>query len=164
MFSSISRSLAALPRLGALAGRRGCAEMGVAAPEKEGVSAPERVPQNYEKSVNQVILVGRVGAAAQLRGSEKYPVVQFPVATQTHYNTGEGDAVQTVQSTVWHNISVFAPGLRASLLKSLKKGQRVMVQGKVAYFDRKDANGNTLSTVSVVANDVVMFKAPNKLK
>jgi len=156
MFSSISRSLAALPRLGALAGRRGCAEM--------GVTAPQKVPQNYEKSVNQVILVGRVGSAAQLRGSEKYPVVQFPVATQTHYNTGEGDTVQTVQSTVWHNISVFTPGLRDSLLKSLRKGQRVMVQGKVAYFDRKDANGKALSTVSVVANDVVMFKPPNKLK
>jgi len=153
MFSSSIRRCGGLGRALSSTGRRAYCM------EPPASVLPNRVPQGYEKSMNHVLLVGRAGAAAQLRGSEQHPVVQFPLATSSHYNSPDGEVTQ---STVWHNISVFAPGLRDSLLKSVKKGQRVMVSGKVTYFERTDATGAKLSNVSVVANDVVMFKPAAK--
>ena len=69
-------------------------------------------------------------------------------------------ATETVQNTVWHRVSVFRPGLRESILQNLKKGQRVLVQGRIGYLERKDPNDETIvnKTVSIVAHDVVLFK------
>lgn len=65
----------------------------------------------------------------------------------------------TVQNTVWHRISVFRPGLRESIYQNLKKGQRVLVQGRIGYLERKDPNDETIvnRTVSIVAHEVVLF-------
>ncbi|KAA0192275.1 hypothetical protein HAZT_HAZT010885 [Hyalella azteca] len=105
--------------------------------------------------VNQVTLLGRAGNDAEMRGTEAYPVVQFSMATHINYQKGE----EMLQNTVWHRISVFRPGLRESVYQNLKKGQRVLVQGRLGYYEKRNPEDDTIihRTASIVANDVVLF-------
>lgn len=42
-------------------------------------------------AINQVMLLGRVGADPEKRGTEQHPVVTFSMATHTNYRKGEGN-------------------------------------------------------------------------
>ncbi|KAK0182303.1 hypothetical protein PV327_000455 [Microctonus hyperodae] len=107
-----------------------------------------------EKTMNQVCLLGRVGGDPQKRGSEEHPVVVFSLATHTNYKYDGGDYVQR---TDWHRICVFKPYLRDTVYTHLKKGQRILVNGRLSYGEIKDENGNAKSTTAVIADDVIFF-------
>ncbi|CAH1635259.1 unnamed protein product [Spodoptera littoralis] len=94
--------------------------------------------QKSEKTINQVTLLGRVGADPQKRGSEEHPVINFPLATHYSYKYESGDMLQR---TDWHRISIFKPGLRDTVYKYLKKGQRVYITGKLSYGEVKMDDG-----------------------
>lgn len=64
----------------------------------------------------------------------------------------------TVQRTDWHKICVFRPSLRDSVYQFLRKGQRVLIQGKIYYGEIKDEEGKSRPTTSIIADDVVMFQ------
>lgn len=64
-----------------------------------------------------------------------------------------------IQKTDWHRVCVFRPNLRENVANYLKKGQRVMVNGKLSYGEMKDEEGNTKSTTSVIADDVIFFQS-----
>ena len=69
--------------------------------------------------MNQVLLLGRVGADPALKGSEAHPVVMFSLATNSNYRSAtEG----LKQKTEWHKISLFKPYLRDLALANMKKG------------------------------------------
>lgn len=105
--------------------------------------------------MNQVTLLGRVGADPEKRGTEKHPVVTFSIATHTNYQKGEN----LMQQTDWHRIAVFKPYLREAVYRYLTKGQRVMVQGRLGYLERRDPENNSLvmKTASIVADEVIFF-------
>lgn len=111
--------------------------------------------ERLEKSINQVLLLGRVGAAPEKRGTEEHPVVTFSVATHNNYRKGE----DMIQQTDWHRIAVFKPFLRESVYRYLNRGQRVMVQGRIGYLERRDPENNQLimKTATIVADDVIFF-------
>ncbi|XP_071877260.1 mitochondrial single stranded DNA-binding protein [Bombus fervidus] len=109
-----------------------------------------------EKTINQVTLLGRVGGDAQKRGNEEHPVVIFSLATHSNYRYMNGDFVQR---TEWHRICVFKPSLRDNVLNYLKKGQRIYVSGKITYGEFKDEDGNTKSSTSIIADDVIFFQS-----
>lgn len=111
--------------------------------------------ERLEKSLNQVMLLGRVGGAPEKRGTEEHPVVTFSVATHTNYRKGE----DLIQQTDWHRIAVFKPFLRESVYRYLTRGQRVMVQGRIGYLERRDPENNQLimKTATIVAEDVIFF-------
>ncbi|XP_034938373.1 single-stranded DNA-binding protein, mitochondrial [Chelonus insularis] len=109
---------------------------------------------HLEKTLNQVSLLGRVGGDPQKRGSEEHPVVIFSLATHTNYKVEGGDYVQR---TDWHRICVFKPFLRDTVYTNLKKGQRVLVNGRLSYGEIKDDNGNQKTTTAIIANDVIFF-------
>ena len=109
-----------------------------------------------EKSVNQVTLLGRVGGEAQKRGNEEHPVVIFSLATHSNYRYTNGDFMQR---TEWHRICVFKPSLRDNVLNYLRKGQRIYVSGKITYGEFKDEDGNTKSSTSIIADDVIFFQS-----
>lgn len=44
-------------------------------------------------AVNNVVLLGRVGAEPQKRGSTEHPVIIFSLATHTNYKYGTGNTV-----------------------------------------------------------------------
>ncbi|CAF4935927.1 unnamed protein product [Pieris macdunnoughi] len=111
--------------------------------------------QVSEKTLNQVTLLGRVGADPQKRGTEEHPVINFPLATHFSYKYESGDVLQ---KTDWHRISVFRPGLRDTVYKFLKKGQRVYVTGKLSYGEIKLDDGQVRSASTVIADDIIFFQ------
>ncbi|CAH4033341.1 single-stranded DNA-binding protein, mitochondrial [Pieris brassicae] len=111
--------------------------------------------QVSEKTLNQVTLLGRVGADPQKRGTEDHPVINFPLATHFSYKYESGDVLQ---KTDWHRISVFRPGLRDTVYKFLKKGQRVYVTGKLSYGEIKLDDGQVRSASTVIADDIIFFQ------
>ncbi|KAK7083520.1 Single-stranded DNA-binding protein, mitochondrial [Halocaridina rubra] len=110
--------------------------------------------ERLEKTINQVMLLGRVGANPEMRGSETHPVVTFSLATHINYRKDN----DLIQQTDWHRIAVFKPYLRDAVYRYMTKGQRVMVQGKLGYLERKDPNDNTvIKTATIVAEEVIFF-------
>jgi len=125
-------------------------------PTPAEVNTTDNIPDLREKSINQVTLLGRVGADAEAKGTENTPVATFSLATTTTFmKHGE-----VSQNTVWHRVSVFRPGLRETVLRHVVKGSRVLVQGRLSYLERADPNnpGVSISSVGVVAHDVVQFR------
>ncbi|CAK1551875.1 unnamed protein product [Leptosia nina] len=112
--------------------------------------------QPTEKTINQVTLLGRVGADPQKRGTEERPVINFPLATHFSYKYESGDVLQ---KTDWHRVSVFKPGLRDTVYKFLKKGQRVYVTGKLSYGEIKLDDGQVRSASTVIAEDIIFFQS-----
>ncbi|XP_041972690.1 single-stranded DNA-binding protein, mitochondrial [Aricia agestis] len=112
--------------------------------------------QKTEKTINQVTLLGRVGADPQKRGNEEHPVVNFPLATHFSYKYESGDVLQR---TDWHRVSVFRPGLRDTVYKYLRKGQRVYVTGKLSYGEVKLDDGQVRTASTVIADDIIFFQS-----
>ncbi|KAM7293198.1 single-stranded DNA-binding protein, mitochondrial [Ixodes scapularis] len=108
----------------------------------------EERPPSLEKSINQVTLLGRVGIEPQLRGSDATPVVVFTLATNSNYRYETGEVQQRTQ---WHRISVFKPFLRNTVHQHMRKGSRVLVQGRLVYGEVTDAKGVGHITSTVVA-------------
>jgi len=124
-------------------------------PPAEG-NTTDSVPDLREKSINQITLLGRVGADAEAKGTENTPVTTFSLATTTTFmKHGE-----VSQNTVWHRVSVFRPGLQESVLRFVKKGSRVLVQGRLSYLERPDPSNPAVlnRSVGVVAHEVVNFR------
>lgn len=108
-----------------------------------------------EKTVNNVTLLGRVGAEPQKRGTTEHPVVIFSVATHTNYKYETGDFMQR---TDWHKVCVFKPNLRDAVYNYLRKGQRVMINGRISYSEFKDEEGNSRPSTAIIADDVIFFQ------
>ncbi|XP_072747341.1 single-stranded DNA-binding protein, mitochondrial [Anoplolepis gracilipes] len=108
-----------------------------------------------EKTLNNVTLLGRVGAEPQKRGSTEHPVVIFSLATHTNYKYETGDFIQR---TEWHKVCVFKPNLRESVYNYLRKGQRVMINGRISYSEFKDEEGNLRPSTAIIADDVIFFQ------
>lgn len=104
--------------------------------------------------INQVTLLGRVGIEPQLRGSDATPVVVFTLATNSNYRYETGEVQQRTQ---WHRISVFKPFLRNTVHQHMRKGSRVLVQGRLVYGEVTDAKGVGHITSTVVADEVVFL-------
>ncbi|XP_067654991.1 single-stranded DNA-binding protein, mitochondrial-like [Haliotis asinina] len=115
-------------------------------------NASDTQGMRYEKSVNQINLLGRLGRDAELRGSAEHPVVVFSMATNSIYTKQDG---QTVSHVDWHRVSVFKPGLREKIAINLKKGDRVFVTGTLRYDEYVDSNENVQRSATVLASDVV---------
>ncbi|XP_026477967.1 single-stranded DNA-binding protein, mitochondrial-like [Ctenocephalides felis] len=118
-------------------------------------SASNNEPTRIEKSINNVTLLGRVGAEPQKRGSEEHPVVTFSVATHSNYKYESGELLQ---KTDWHRVCVFRPSLRESVYNHLKKGQRVHVTGRISYSEINGEDGKPRHTTSIIADDVIFFQ------
>lgn len=52
---------------------------------------------------------------------------------------------------------MFRPHLRDSLASYLRKGQRVLVQGKISYNQYQDANGIQRQSTTIIADDVIFM-------
>lgn len=107
-------------------------------------------------AINNVQLLGRVGANPQLKGTNEHPVAVFSVATHTNYRYDSGEFTQR---TEWHRVICFKPGLRETIMNYLRKGQRVHVSGKITYGEIKGEDGRQRSTTSIQADDVIFFPA-----
>jgi len=105
-----------------------------------------------ERGINRVTLLGRVGQDSQLRGSADNPVTVFPLATSYTLKTLDGEYVQ---KTEWHRVSVFKPGLKTFVSQSVKKGDKVYVNGSISYTQYKDKNNVMQRATTIIADDVL---------
>ncbi|KAF5891524.1 single-stranded DNA-binding protein, mitochondrial [Clarias magur] len=108
-----------------------------------------------ERSINRVQLLGRVGQDPVMRQVEgRNPVTIFSMATNEMWRSGEGEISQTgdvSQKTTWHRISVFKPGLRDVAYNYVKKGSRVLVEGKLDYGEYVDKNNVRRQATTIIA-------------
>ena len=110
-----------------------------------------------ERCINQVVLMGRVGADPQIRGTEARPITTFSLATNSVWKTqnpGPGDSEWT-HRVDWHNVVVFKPGLRESAYSYVHKGCRVHITGRVIYGEMVDRQGVRRHTTTIACEDII---------
>ncbi|KAK1168797.1 single-stranded DNA-binding protein, mitochondrial isoform X1 [Acipenser oxyrinchus oxyrinchus] len=114
-----------------------------------------------ERSMNRVQLLGRVGQDPVMRQVEgRNPVTIFSMATNEMWRSGEGDTTSggdVSQKTTWHRISVFRPGLRDVAYQYVKKGARVLVEGKLDYGEYVDKNNVRRQATTIIADNIVFL-------
>jgi len=114
-------------------------------------------------SVNQVTLVGNLGADPEIRS---FPnggrVANLRVATTETWkdrNSGERQ-----EKTQWHSVAIFAKPLVDLAEKYLRKGSKVYLQGQLEHRKWQDKQGQDRWTTEVVlrpyAGEIVLLDRP----
>ncbi|XP_063074156.1 single-stranded DNA-binding protein, mitochondrial [Engraulis encrasicolus] len=114
-----------------------------------------------ERSINKVQLLGRVGQDPVMRQVDgRNPVTIFSMATNEMWRSGEGgnpDTGDVSQKTTWHRISVFKPGLRDVAYQYVKKGSRLLVEGKLDYGEYVDKNNVRRQATTIIVDNIVFL-------
>ncbi len=104
------------------------------------------VPTNF------VQLIGNLGADPELTkfdsGKER---VVLNLATSEYYKDANGEFIE---STDWHRIIAWDT-LAGYLQKNLKKGNKIIVQGKIRHRSYQDKDGNTKYLTEIIAKEVM---------
>jgi len=99
---------------------------------------------------NNVQLIGNLGQDIEFRefdtGNTK---TNFSLATHDYYTNKEGEKSEDTQ---WHNIVAWGK-LAVWMSESLKKGDHVLVKGKLTYRKYIDQTGNTKYMTEIVASE-----------
>jgi len=100
-------------------------------------------------SLNRVSLIGNVGKDPEVRTFQNGgKVVNFSLATAETWkdkNTGEKK-----EKTDWHTIAVFQEGLTNVAEQYIRKGSKVMVEGKLQTRKWQDQQGQDRYSTEVV--------------
>lgn len=104
--------------------------------------------------VNQVILIGNLGAAPEQRqANTRTAVTNFPMATSRHWKSADG---KSQEETEWHRIVAF--GRLAEICgQYLAKGSKVYIEGRLQTKKWEDKDGNTRYTTEIVARVMKML-------
>ncbi|RVE56536.1 hypothetical protein OJAV_G00222160 [Oryzias javanicus] len=81
-------------------------------------------------------------------------------ATNEMWRSGEGETSSTgdvSQKTTWHRVSVFKPGLRDLAYQYVKKGSRILVEGKLDYGEYVDKNQVRRQATTIIADNIVFL-------
>lgn len=101
--------------------------------------------------INKVILIGNLGRDPETRHLDSgVAVSKFSVATNESYQD-KNDEWQTL--TEWHNIVCWR-GLAERVEKTIKKGNRVYIEGKLTTRKWQDQDGKDRYTTDIVARIV----------
>ena len=99
---------------------------------------------------NSVQLIGNVGNDIIFNTLDSgTALAKFSLATNDYYKNAKGEKMQETQ---WHRL--IAWGKTAEYInESLKKGNQVVVHGKLKYSSYEDKNGVTKYNCDVVVNE-----------
>jgi single-strand DNA-binding protein len=102
---------------------------------------------------NSVQLIGRLGKDPEIRTFEKgTKLATFSIATTDSYKNQKGEKVEDTQ---WHNIVIW--GKLAELAgKFLKKGNEVVIEGKLIHKAYETAAGEKKYFTEINVNDFVL--------
>ena len=90
--------------------------------------------------LNQVTLIGNLGADPEIRSFQNGGrVANLRIATTEKWKDKGG---QQQERTEWHTVSIFSDGLIGVVERFLRKGSKVMVQGKLQTRKWQDQSGN----------------------
>ncbi len=105
--------------------------------------------------VNRVQLIGLLGQDSEMKKFENSQRVKFSLATsEVHYN----NKGEKVTDTTWHN--VVAWGKTAEIVeKYAKKGDRIMIEGKLSNRSYEDKDGQKRYISEVVAQEVLLLSS-----
>lgn len=108
---------------------------------------------------NKVTLIGRLGKDPELKQFEDgNKVATFSIATHENYKDKNGE---WQQKTEWHRVVCW--GKTAGIVAdNYKKGDTMLIEGKVTYRTWEDANGHENKITEVVAHLIRRLqKAPD---
>lgn len=111
------------------------------------------------KSINQVILCGRLGSDPNVRTLDNgTKVCDFSFATGgEEYTTKDGKEIKV--PTQWHNIVAWR-NLCELAEKALKKGYAATIFGEISYRRYQDKDGQDRYTTDIIATDIFIGGAP----
>lgn len=99
-------------------------------------------------SINKVFLVGNIGKDPEIRHTTSgKKIASFSLATS---ETWKDDKGQRQSKTEWHKVVVFNDNLAGIVEKYVKKGSRVLVEGKLQTRKWADNNGQDRYVTEVV--------------
>jgi single-strand DNA-binding protein len=112
------------------------------------------------RTLNKVMLIGRLGGAVELRYTGAgTPVASFSLATN-HYIPGQ-NGQESREDTDWHRI-VMWDKLAETANEYLQKGSQVYIEGRLQTRSWEDQQGQKRYTTEVVANQMIMLDSkPN---
>lgn len=105
------------------------------------------------RSLNKVLLIGRLGADPEMRYTGSgMPVTSFSLATNRQWTDKEGTAQD---ETDWHNIVAW-DRLAQICNEHLSKGRLVYIEGRLRTRTY-EANGQKQYRTEIVASDMLML-------
>ena len=103
------------------------------------------------RGVNKVILIGNATRDAELRHTQSgKPVAHVRLATNRMVGTARGERQEESQ---FHSI-VCWDRLAETTSRYVKKGDPLYIEGRLAYRQFTDSDGQTRGAVEIVASDV----------
>ena len=108
------------------------------------------------RSLNQVTLLGNTGNDPEVRRFGQRAVASFSLATSESWKdktTGEWK-----EATQWHRVKAWSP-VAETVEKYVKKGSRVLVQGKVKYEKWEDREGVERYATIIEIRELVLLDA-----
>jgi len=110
------------------------------------------------KSVNKVILIGRLGRDPELKYTGTgTPFCRFSMATDDSWTDKASGERQ--ERTEWHNIVVWDK-LAEICNEYLRKGRLVYIEGSLQTREWDDQDGNKRKTTEIRARDMVLLGSP----
>ena len=115
--------------------------------------------------LNQVTITGRLGADPEIRRTQQgSPIANLRIAVSESWrdkNSGERK-----EKTEWVPVVIFSEGLCKVAEQYLKKGSRVLIQGKFATRKWQDQSGNDRYSTEVVLQGfdakLIMLDGPSR--
>lgn len=109
----------------------------------------------YGKSINEVTLMGHVGGDPSTTSFENgKSVTNISIATNESWTNKNGEKQE---KTEWHNISFYFEKAAKNALEYIKKGDLVLVKGKIRYYTHNEAK-----RVDIAANYFQIIESRNK--
>lgn len=96
--------------------------------------------------MNQIILKGNTGQDPEVKVFDWGKVAKFSLATSEGYTNKQGEKVT---ETDWHNI-VFRGKQAETIEKYVKKGDQLLITGKVKYRSYEDKEGRTVYITEII--------------
>lgn len=107
---------------------------------------------------NHCFIIGNLGQepTERSRSAKAGPIVGFSVAENVQAYDEEAKEYKTVY-TNWFNVTAFG-NLAERAKKSLHKGERVAIQGRMKIAKFKDKAGEERSGFEIIADDIAIWK------
>lgn len=107
------------------------------------------------RDLNKIELIGRLGAAPELRYTANgMSVANFSVATNNVYRTAAGDEVDEVQ---WHRCVAWGKVAEVAA-KVLAKGHRLFLSGRMQYRKWTDPAGQERLQAEIVVDELIFLE------
>ncbi|PVV00928.1 hypothetical protein BB560_004675, partial [Smittium megazygosporum] len=114
----------------------------------------------HRRGFNKIILLGTSGKDPEIRQiSEDRKFAKFSLATSYVFKDKEGNLLE---KTDWHSISCFGRTAETAE-KTVKKGYRVLVEGKLRYSEYTNKNGVDIQRTEIIADSIVSIKSPKQI-